>query len=194
MPRRSGSVSGASRECGAFPWGESHSSNDSAAASARPLFAGFAGTTDSSDFLSACLSAFSSMTFSDRSPRLVGKKPLAPGGNKQDLPVLALEVSQACTGSATPPCRSFAGQITQTGVLPSQATTRSAHGSGDFGAQWLACLNLWPMRHLPCDHGRRTVRGRGGWLSLPRRTLAFPTPSRLIPALSMAPFVSQEIR
>ena len=62
--------------CLAFLLAESLSSADSADASAASLFAGVAGTTDSSDFLLAFISAVPSVTFSDRSPPAEGMPPL----------------------------------------------------------------------------------------------------------------------
>ena len=57
--------------CLAFLLAESLSSIDSADASAAPLFADFAGTTDSSDFLLAFMSDVPPEAFSDRSTPLV---------------------------------------------------------------------------------------------------------------------------
>jgi hypothetical protein len=53
--------------CRAFLLAESLSSIDSADASAASLFADVAGTTDSSEFLLAFMSAVPPVTFSDRS-------------------------------------------------------------------------------------------------------------------------------
>jgi hypothetical protein len=53
--------------CPAFLSAGSLPSLDSADASAAPLFAEFAGTTDPSDFPAACTSALPSETFADRS-------------------------------------------------------------------------------------------------------------------------------
>ena len=53
--------------CKAFLLAESLSSIDSADASAASLFVDVAGTTDSSDFLWAFMSAVPPVTFSDRS-------------------------------------------------------------------------------------------------------------------------------
>lgn len=97
-----GAVSGASKVRSAFPSVGSLPSTDSAAATGPALFARFAGTMEPSDFPWAFMSAVPSGTLSDRSaPR---------SGNPQDLPVLAFGVSQACTGSSTPPCPPMACQ------------------------------------------------------------------------------------
>ena len=85
--------------CSAFLLAESLSSTDSACVLAAPLFVGVAGTTDSSDFLLAFMSAFPSETFSDRSAGhccVARWKPTgSPGSRAWDV--------CACTGSSTPP-------------------------------------------------------------------------------------------
>ena len=101
--------------CSAFLLAESLSSTDSAGASAAPLFVGVAGTTDSSDFLLAFMSALPSETFSDRSTgqRYVAQwKPTgSPGSRAWDV--------CACTGSSTPPRPSGPGQLAASTMLPS---------------------------------------------------------------------------
>ena len=66
--------------------------------------------------------------------------------------------------------------------------TRSARRSGDFGAQWLACVHPCLLLH-PRPHGRRRqTRGQDGALLLSCAALSSATPCRFIPALSPAPF------
>jgi hypothetical protein len=91
-----------------------------------------------------------------------------------------LRVSDSAVPQRHSPCRNAAC------CLPHHPTV-SAHGKGDFGAPWLACLCLLPMLHPPRYRSQRTGRGRSDWLGLPRRTLSFPTPSRFVPAFSVSP-------
>ena len=135
---RSGSVSGARRACSAFLSAESLPSADSADASAAPLFADFAGTTDSSDFLPAFMSALPPVAFADRSTdhsrcpagHWSWKQTGSPGSRAWSF--------QACPGSSTPPCRRDARHIAVDGVAFPQ-TPQGRH------TEWVISeLNGWP--------------------------------------------------
>ncbi len=128
---------------GAFLLAESLSSVDSADASAASLFADVAGTTNSSDFLLASMSAVPPVTFADRSARrrtcrLARRKPTGSPGSR-------VWSFHTCTGSQTPPHRGTTRHVASCRVLPSTVRTAWARESGDFGAQYPACV--YPLAH-----------------------------------------------
>ena len=97
---------------------------------------------------------------------------------------------QACSGSLTPRrCKTARVDVVLHMAFPLIARGRHA-GSGDFAAQWLACL--CPCRTLhprPLGRGRMT-RGLVGSLFLTSMALSSATPCRRIPALSQCPLLT----
>ena len=100
------------------------------------LFACVVGTTSSSDFLFAFMSALPSETFSDR---------YTPGGWKQTgSPGSRAWSFQACTGSSTPPCR----DTTCHGAMSRVAFPQTPQGR--HTKVLISELNSWPA----CTSGR----------------------------------------
>ena len=121
----------------AFLLVESLSSEGSADESASSLFAFFVGTMDSSEFLLAFMSDFPSGTFSDRSTDAAGMRMETNRTSRFSrlrCPRMH-RVTDSAVSAAALPLRQL-----RCGLL--QVRTRSAHGSGDFGAQHLACVTL----------------------------------------------------
>src|SRR5262245_28809321 len=90
-----------------------------------------------------------------------------------------------CLGSLTPRCRRTARACRCPSCCLPHIKTRSAHQSGDFGAQYLACVYpCQTLRPPPCEC-RRMTRGQDGALLLSCAALSSATPYRFIPALSL---------
>ncbi len=129
-----GTVSGARTCLAAFPLGDPLSSTDSAAG-VPVLFIRFAGTMGPSDFPRACTPAVPPEAFSGRSnlPWHLG--------NSWDLPVLALGMSAHAQVLRLRRVRRCLAKSRLRRCCLLQVRIRSAHGSDDFGAQWLACVS-----------------------------------------------------
>src|SRR5215471_970923 len=89
-----------------------------------------------------------------------------------------------CLGSLTPRCQRTARALRRPSCSLPHIKTRSAHRSGDFGAQYLAC-------GYPCQRFARVLtnpgvtRSQDGALLLSCAALSSATPYRFIPALSL---------
>ena len=124
----------------ALPFGDLLSSTRSATG-VPALFPRVDGTMDSSEFLLAFMSDFPSETFSDRSTDTfahdAGMRMEANRTSRFSrlrCPRMHRVTDSAVSAVALPKRQLRCGLL--------QVRTRSAHGSGDFGAQWLACVTL----------------------------------------------------
>src|SRR5215467_1011755 len=98
-----------------------------------------------------------------------------------------------CLGSLTPRCQRTARAIRCPSCCLPHIKTRSAHRSGDFGAQYLACVPLSTLHPHPYEC-RCMTRSQNGALLLSCAALSSATPYRFIPALSLInPSVRQDV-
>ena len=144
------------------------------------MFACVDGTTKPSDFPSAFISALPPVEFSDRPCRLPSGAVQGTDGLSRFSRLECLQHARVYDSAASSPCLPLAHES----VLPSPCLNRiGTRNDTDFGAQWLACMDLHIERS-----GQRLLRpfeeGRSRWLIVLRKTLSFSIPSRFIPALS----------
>ncbi len=159
---------------------ESLPSADSAIDSASPLFAGFDGTTLPSDFPSAFISVLPPVEFSDRPCRLPSGAVQGTDGLSRFSRLECLQHARVFDSAAFDSCL----PITHGSMLPSPHLNGiGTRKDTDFGAQWLACMDLHIERSRQ-RHLRPFEEGRSRWLIVLRKTLSFSIPSRFIPALS----------
>jgi len=87
-----------------------------------------------------------------------------------------------CLGSLTPRCQRTARAFRCPSCCLPRIKTRSAHRSGDFGAQYLACVYPATLHPRPCGPRRMTRSQNGALLLLVRlfHPLLLPVLSRRI--------------
>jgi hypothetical protein len=179
----------------------------SASASGAPLFAGFADTTDPSDFLTTCAWSFPSETLSQRSvlnplggtfsPQTsLGFDSLSltprglPSGDSMSaalpFPVLALETSTHAQVLRLRRVRPHLALALRT-ILPSPCHYKVGTRECGFRSS-VAGLRLHsPMLHPERHRSQRRACGQSYWQGFLCKTLSFSVSSRFIPALSLTP-------
>ena len=140
------------------------------------------GTMLSSEFPSAFIFALPPVEFSNRSFLWQACQRREADGTSRFSRLECLQHARVYDSAASSSCL----PITHESVLPSPNLNRIGTRKGtDFGAQWLACMDLLHGRsRQTCCHNRPSAEGRNRWLIVFRKTLSFSIPSRFIPALS----------
>ena len=161
----------------AFPSAPALRSTGSAAG--RPaLFVGFLATMTGSDFSCPCISGFGS------SPSRCGPA-MKVVGRTRDLPVPRHAVSAHARVSDHAGPSGHSRWRARPCCLPRSETRRHPGQNFFRGSMAGLCPPLPTLRRHPRG-GRRTARGRGGSLRLPRGGLAPPTPCRSPGALRLS--------
>jgi hypothetical protein len=145
------------------------------------LFVRVDGTTKSSDFPSAFMSAVPSERFADRPCRLPSGAVQGTDGisrfSRLKFPHMHQVFDSAVSASHSP--------VAHEAMLPSPCLNKvGTRNETDFGVQYWACAYPLPMPHPRRYRRPRRVSGQRVWLRLHCKTLSFSTPSRFIPALS----------